>query len=458
MQSVNSINKRFIIFLLSITFFSISTFAQVNSPFSRYGLGDLVPLQSITTQGMGGLGAAYYSGQVINNNNPASYSALRLVTYDIGFTLDARSLRSANPVGKYNATNVAPAYLQLAVPLSKTKDIAMVFGLRPKTKVSYSLSETVPANFEEGPTTDSIQNLYEGNGGVYDVFGGIGKRWKNFSIGVNVGYEFGKKDISTRVGVLDSAFSYFKSNSETNTNFWGVYVNPGIGYSIPLGSRIDPTTKITSNYSLQLGGSATLSHSLKANQKITRETFEYDGLSGAPIRIDSISVTPNILGKIEIPMTYTAGFMVNNILSNAYVSINKWAFGADYTAGNWSDYRFYNAKDLTVNNWMIHAGGEFSPDPVSGVKFWSRAIYRLGFYTGNDYLDLDGNGYKISAVTFGAGFHLKKKNYINQYNMINTAFELGRRGSKVNNLTQNYFKFSLSFSLSDIWFQPRKYD
>ena len=455
MQSVNLMNKRFIFFLLFFSILSITSNAQVNSPFSRYGLGDLVPLQSITTQGMGGLGAAYFNSQVINNNNPASYSALRLVTYDIGFTLDARSLRSANPVGKYNATNVSPAYLLLAIPLSSTKNVAMVFGLRPKTKVSYSLSQTEPAVFNPA---DSIQNLYEGNGGLYDVFAGIGKRWKNFSVGVNVGYEFGKKSTGTRVGIIDTAFLYFKSNSETSTTFWGVYVNPGIAYLIPLGSHIDPVTKITSNYSLQLGGSATLSHDLKANQKITRETFVYDGVSGAPVRIDSVSVVPNILGKIKMPMTYTAGFMINKVLSNAYVSINKWAFGADYTAGNWSDYRFYNAKDLTVNNWMIHAGGEFSPDPVSGTKFWSRAIYRLGFYTGNDYLDLDGNGYKISAATFGIGFHLKKKNYINQFTMINTALELGKRGTKVNNLTQNYFKFSLSFSLSDIWFQKRKYD
>ncbi len=207
MQSVNLMNKRFIFFLLFFSILSITSNAQVNSPFSRYGLGDLVPLQSITTQGMGGLGAAYFNSQVINNNNPASYSALRLVTYDIGFTLDARSLRSANPVGKYNATNVSPAYLQLAIPLSSTKNV----GLRPKTKVSYSLSQTEPAVFNPA---DSIQNLYEGNGGLYDVFAGIGKRWKNFSVGVNVGYEFGKKSTGTRVGKKDTEFHYFKSNSE----------------------------------------------------------------------------------------------------------------------------------------------------------------------------------------------------------------------------------------------------
>ncbi len=456
MQSVNSICRRFIFFLFLFILITTAGWSQVNSPLSRFGLGDLQPTQSITTLGMGGLGAAYFNGQVINNNNPASYGALRLVTYDVGISMDSRSLRSANPVGKYNATNLEPAYLQLGIPLSSKRELAMVFGIRPKANVSYSLSTTVPGGFEENQ--DSVQNLFEGNGGLYDIFGGIGKRWKNFSLGVNVGYEFGKKDITTRVGILDTAYNYFKSNSETNTHYWGIYVNPGFAYLIGLGSHTDPTTKVTSNYSIQFGGSATLSHTMKANQKLTRETFVYDGISGAPVRIDSVYVIPNILGDIKVPLSYTGGFMVYKVLSNAYMTINKWAFGVDYSAGQWSDYRFYNAKDLTVNNWMIHAGGEFSPDPLNGTKFWSRAIYRFGFYTGKDYLDIDGNGYKISAFTLGAGFHLRKKNYTNQFTMLNTAFELGKRGTKVNNLTQNFMRLSVSFSLSDIWFIKRKYE
>lgn len=456
MQSVNSILRRFIFSFFLLILITANSQAQVNSPFSRFGLGDLQPTQSITTLGMGGLGAAYFNSQVINNNNPASYGALRLVTYDIGISLDSRSLRSANPVGKYNATNLEPAYLQLGIPLSKSKEVAMVFGVRPKAKVSYSLTNIVPGGFEGNQ--DSVQNLFEGNGGLYDFYGGIGKRWKNLSLGINVGYEFGKKDITTRVGILDTAFSYFKSNSETNTNYWGIYVNPGFAYLLGLGSHTDPNTKVTSNYSIQFGGSATLAHNMKANQKLTRETFVYDGISGAPIRIDSVYVIPNILGDVKIPLTYTGGFMVYKVLSNAYKTANKWAFGADYSAGQWSDYRSYNIKDITVNNWMIHAGGEFSPDPINSTNFWNQAIYRLGFYTGKDYLDIDGKGTKIAAITFGAGFYLRKKNYTNQFTMINTAFELGQRGTKVNNLTQNFARLSVSFSLSDIWFIKRKYE
>jgi hypothetical protein len=41
--------------------------------------------------------------------------------------------------------------------------------------------------------------------------------------------------------------------------------------------------------------------------------------------------------------------------------------------------------------------------------------------------------------------------------MINTALEFGRRGNKENELRENFFRLSIGFTLSDIWFQKRQY-
>src|SRR5205809_6526527 len=86
--------------------FSLHISAQENSPFSRYGLGDIYPTQSIANRGMGGVSAAYSHEQALNTINPASYSALKfvryangtnggLITYDLGISIDSRTLRSA---------------------------------------------------------------------------------------------------------------------------------------------------------------------------------------------------------------------------------------------------------------------------------------------------------------------------------------------------------------------------
>src|SRR5215208_3478647 len=59
-----------------VLFSSFSTFsiAQDNSPYSRYGLGDVVPSSSVTTRGMAGISAGYSDFTSVNFNNPASYS------------------------------------------------------------------------------------------------------------------------------------------------------------------------------------------------------------------------------------------------------------------------------------------------------------------------------------------------------------------------------------------------
>ena len=48
--------------------------AQENSPYSRYGLGDIAPSTNIVNRGMGGLSAAFADPFTINFTNPASYS------------------------------------------------------------------------------------------------------------------------------------------------------------------------------------------------------------------------------------------------------------------------------------------------------------------------------------------------------------------------------------------------
>ena len=49
--------------------------AQDNSPYSRYGLGDLTPNTNIVNRGMGSFSAAYSDPLSINFSNPASYAA-----------------------------------------------------------------------------------------------------------------------------------------------------------------------------------------------------------------------------------------------------------------------------------------------------------------------------------------------------------------------------------------------
>jgi len=64
--------------VLTVLFYT-SVAAQENSPYSRYGFGDLSPNHNIITRGMGGIAAGYSDFQSINFINPASYGNLGYV-------------------------------------------------------------------------------------------------------------------------------------------------------------------------------------------------------------------------------------------------------------------------------------------------------------------------------------------------------------------------------------------
>ena len=45
-----------------------------------------------------------------------------------------------------------------------------------------------------------------------------------------------------------------------------------------------------------------------------------------------------------------------------------------------------------------------------------------------------------------------------KFSVLNLAFQLGKRGSSANSFQENYYQFTVGYSLSDIWFNKRKYD
>jgi hypothetical protein len=457
-------------FCVVFLFCSIAVYSQENSPFSRYGIGDIYPQQSTSSRGMGGISAAYSGGQALNTINPASYGAISLVTYDFALSLDSRTLLSVNPVSKYNSVNLLPSYLLLGVPLTKPgsrNGAGLVFGLRPATRINYSIKGASQISYDSLGIKDSVDNFYEGNGGLNQVFFGLGKTWKNkykpnnsLSLGFNAGYEWGTKFISTKTSFpLDSSYeNWAASNSTDTTHYWGIFLNPGIMASFTLKETTNPISKQKNAYVLVLGASGTLEQDLNATRDITRETFVYQA-DGQIIPIDSVYKAAGVPGKINIPLSFNGGLMLNNMISNGPFQLKKWSVGADYSFTHWSKYLYYGAPDQLNDSWMVRAGAEFSPNPFSNKNVFASGIYRFGYYRGKDYINADGNGYNVQAFTLGFSFNLRRfHSYDKQFTMINTALEIGKRGSSVNNITESFFKVSLGLSLSDIWFIKRKYD
>lgn len=442
MQLVNiTIVKKYVLTFLCSILLMMHTKAQENSPYSRYGLGDIVPNQHTVNRAMGGISAAYHNYQSINSTNPASYANISLVTYDLGMEVSNRTLYSTSQNQKYTSNNLTPSYLQLGIPLRR--NLGIVLGLRPLTRVQYKISNTTRLT----TTADSVQITYEGSGGLNDAYLGMGYKIGDFSFGANMRYIFGNKNISTKIIFLNDTLAYQHENYEDDTYFSNIAYNAGIQY--------EHTFK--NNLMLTLGISGSGEQKLLGYRDIIRKTFEPS--DGGDITVDSIYTATGIRGKTSYPLNYNIGFILTKLSKDKYNNkIPLWSFGAEYSATQWSKYHFYGQKDAVNDSWLAKIGGEITPNALNPKSFWARVSYRIGGYYGKDYINTNGQ-LSTYAFTAGLGLPVRRWNvYSNQFTQINTAFEIGKRGSSSNIISENFFKITLGFCLSDIWFRRYKYD
>lgn len=434
-----------------------TAFSQDNSPYSRYGIGDLVPSSHAANRALGGLAAGFTdpNGIMINFSNPASYAnfnALRELKskkivsgraiLDVGINFENRALLQGNPVEKFVAKNALFSYVQVGVPLRPNWGFS--FGLRPVSRVSYKISQTERlVDPVTGSPIDSAITQYEGDGGVYLVSAGTGFKIGNLSLGFNGGYMFGRKDYRTKRAFINDTVDYLQANYETSSNVGNVVLDYGAQYKI----------KMPKNVYLTLGAFGNLQHKLNAKKDIIRETFIQDANTGVT-RLDSVSVQSDLKGTLVYPSSFTAGFVIEKA---QLAKQGSWLFGVDFSTQQWSQYRFYGQADSVKDNWSIRVGAQLHPAPKK--NYWSNVFYRFGFVTGPDYIRYR-NNLPSYGVTFGLGLPIANYNRLSpgQATIINLSAEYGKRGNNSNVLHENLFRLTLGFSLSDFWFIKRKYE
>jgi len=430
--------------LIVLSSISVFSFAQINSPYSRYGLGDINPSGNVLNKGMGGVSTAYMDYQSVNFLNPASYSRIGLTTFDVSLEVENRTLHNKAKTDKFSSANLTFNYITVGLPLNKKGTWGMALGLRPSSKINYKI-EARDRLIASQTLNDSVLSIFEGSGGSNKAFAGTGFKIGGVSIGANIGYHFGQEELSTRRIFINDSIPYYRSNSANSVSFGSFFAETGLQYDAKLGK----------NGFLRLGATYALSSKLKATKDLTRETFNYDQNSGAPLRLDSIFEAKDISGNIQYPASYSVGFAIGK--TDTLTKTEKWMIGFQYDATQWDDFSIYGQKDQVANSYMVRIGGQITPN-IFSEKLAGRLTYRAGIYFGKDYVNVQNIQLPVYALTFGAGIPVKRQSfYSRQYTTINLGFEVGRRGNNNNTISENMFKFHIGLSLSDIWFQPRKY-
>jgi hypothetical protein len=400
-----------------------------NSPYSRYGIGDLGNQRNAILRGMGGIATAYNDVFSVNTYNPASYSFLKVTTLDFAFEGRTRSVLMGNE--KTSSGTATISYITLGIPLGK--NAGMAAGIAPMSNVYYNAtSDTINVN----GIGNTVMN-YNGSGSTQYAYLGFSGKYKGLSIGFNAGYVFGNMNNSSSMlsladtPVRNSEFSRFNSVG-------GLYWKGGLLYRV----------KLKKEQYINIGAAVTLSQKLNATRDAYDIGYQY---TSTGIVIDTVAQTKqeDVKGKIQLPAEYSFGLH--------YGRDFHWNVGADFVYTDWSTFNnFGNREGVGDNAWRMAVGGEITPNPEA-KKLFSMTTYRLGAYYGKDYIQINGNDVTYFGGSVGASFPLKRS--YTQFGRLNTALDIGRRGSIQNGMAREFFvKFTVGVSLNDIWFTKRKYD
>ncbi len=433
--------------------------AQDNSPYSRYGLGNLSPTTNVYSRGMGGIAAAGNDVYNVNYANPASYSFFESarepnsrklnygrVVFNLGADAQARTLTDHSAQAKYTSPNILFSHVMIGAPIRKNWGLAM--GIRPITSISYKVHAPIQ-KFD--PITkkliDTSVTVYEGQGGLYLGSLGTAVKFKTgksqfLSIGATAGYLFGSRDYSSRLFLFNDTTTYASANFENKTGIGGLYFDAGLQYHIIAQDK----------YLISFGAYGNWQRKLTTKRSSVAETFNYSSSGNIPT--DTVTHTSDVKGELVYPSSLTGGVLFQKF-GGGTENEAGWQIGADFTYNNWNQYRFEGTAESTVkSNWQAKIGAEFRPAPKS--NFLSRTAYRIGFYTGPDYIYFKQTKMPVVGITAGLGLPIANFSMMSsQGSMLNLSFEYIKRGNNKNVLQENLYRLSVGFSLTDIWFRGK---
>ncbi len=404
---------------------------KINSPYSRYGLGELSGRNvHPVTMGMGGLAYGYSDPSMINPANPASYAAFDSTTFifEVGLNANVTNLKT-NALSE-SGNNVTLSYISMGFPVTRWWRSSV--GILPFSDIGYDVE--IAIDMQEYNFTNVINKL-SGEGGLNEVYWGNGFIiTDDLRAGFNVSYLFGRSTRSSRVLFPDSLFILGAKKEN---------VVQGQGVTFDMGFQYDLHLKNEKILTLALVGAPTINFAAKRNSLVTTFTGGYDEIVEEVV--DTIRYEPDEKGKIALPLRLGGGFVLKKP--------DKWLVGADFEWQNWENYEGFGEPGNLENSWKAAIGGEFMPKHTSISSLFSRMTYRAGVHYTRSYISLLNHNIDEFGINFGFSFPMRKSK-----TALDIGVELGRRGTTQDNLIQeNFVNFTLGVSIFERWFFKRRY-
>lgn len=398
------------------------------SPYSLFGVGDILNQGSANTLSMGGISTGVRDIHYINYINPAAVTAREQQSFmmDFGFNVDNNYYASKASDGSVlnNANNIFNMHhIVMSFPIYRHS--AFKFGIQQYSASGYKFI-THEANDEIVSQVGDVKYSRVGQGGIYQAFAGAGVTlFKRLSLGIDGQYYFGTINRYSNL--------IFNSNAAYNSIYsgWrfvprGVSAKVGVQYEQPIGSQ----------YSLVVGAT----YQLKTNMDGDATRYAYTSISTEQ---DTITNKSYKIDFMNIPEEISVG-----------VSLSKneqWLIGFDYVQSDWRSTVLQATPGIDFAPALARkykVGFELTPNRYDVRYFMNRVTYRIGAYYDQSYISIGGRQITAEGITLGFGVPVFR-----YYNAISVGLDFGRRGTLEDNLVrENYFKINVSFNLHDIWF------
>ncbi len=456
--------RKLFLFILTASI-TIILQAQVNSPYSRYGIGNIFPSTFGAANGMGGISAAYFTPTNINYLNPAAYAELTNATFDVSVSGTVNKLETNTETFTSGDGNLA--YMAFGFPFLKKirkSDFGLSFGLIPYSGFRYNIYEQVPT---DDPVLGTIEYNYAGDGTLYQIYGGVGYKFQTdttidvkkikgeldtiisahqFSIGTNAADLFGTISNFTYASFPDQVNAQTTKLSRDNRVNGGIY-NAGIGYQRQYVRKYGTDRDILV---WKFGASGNPGIDVNGKQSVLWTNIVKNG--NYEYITDTLYTAPDTSGTIGLPSSFQAG-VAFSFYSTDDEDKNQFTIGAQYARTNWSTYHGFQDAGTLGDSWRATLSLELIPK-LPADRNASYAL-RLGAYTGKSNLIIDGVQLNDYGVALGAAIPLGYGEQVVPYfrsSRMNVFLNIGQRGS-TDVIKETYFNFGLGFSLVDAgWF------
>lgn len=394
-----------------------------NTPYSIFGVGDLLRGGSAYNKSMGGVGIGTRSNHFINALNPAAVTARDSLSLMVDYSMyeDNKFFKSGAKTSVSNTFNIGD--LMVTFPIYKS--MAMMVGIMPYSGMGFKYSDSYDSLSDDVMmSTGDVRYTAHGQGGMYNLFGALGASFfDRISIGVQYNFYFG--DIIKGYSQTVSSTTAQGLNEEYDVLLNGGSFKFGLQYEQPIG-----------NNTLCIGAT----YSMKAKLK----GYYTDALA----QVDTFTFNEGL----NIPEEIGVGI--------SFRGSDRWMIAFDYTRSDWrkssfNEYTFFKASKgfRPAISEDFRLGFEIIPNRSDIRYYLKRCYYRAGAYYKKDYFTFDGHQINSYGLTLGATLPVFR-----WYNGITLGVDFGRRGTVENNLVrENYVNFSIGINLFDIWFQKPKY-